>query len=415
MKKNVLWNTFGSVYYSLCQWVMTLIVVRFTAGYNDAGMLGLAMTVTNSFATVAFFGMRNFQISDVTGRYSDEEYVMSRRITAILSFALCALYLVFIKSTGPEIICVLLYMLIRMIESMEDVYQGIFQKSDRFDIIGISFILRGTLQIVSFVAVYAATKLLWPAFAVMTVTNLLVMAVFDIRLLKKLAGLGRVVWTGSMISLYKECVLLVIYQFAVNSLATVVRVAIKDQLGPDVLGIYSSVASPTVIITLLGVVIFTPFIPGFARMYNEGAQEEFKKKIYKIILILLGCFALINVGGLVVGRWGLGLLYGEGIAEHVDLLLPLLWCTFFFAALSLFAGLLIAMRKIKILFLGAVVGLVAAYILCRPFIELFGANGASYAQALVELVLMTFYMNVVIIGINKDPAPLSPTNEDREE
>ena len=102
MKKNVLWNTFGSVYYSLCQWVMTLIVVRFTAGYNDAGMLGLAMTVTNSFATVAFFGMRNFQISDVTGRYSDEEYVMSRRITAILSFALCALYLVFIKSTGDN-------------------------------------------------------------------------------------------------------------------------------------------------------------------------------------------------------------------------------------------------------------------------------------------------------------------------
>ena len=75
-------------------------------------------------------------------------------------------------------------MLIRMIESMEDVYQGIFQKSDRFDIIGISFILRGTLQIVSFVAVYAATKLLWPAFAVMTVTNLLVMAVFDIMAAK---------------------------------------------------------------------------------------------------------------------------------------------------------------------------------------------------------------------------------------
>ncbi|MBR5337738.1 MAG: lipopolysaccharide biosynthesis protein [Lachnospiraceae bacterium] len=401
MKKNVLWNTVGSVYYSFCQWVMTVAVVWLSADFVAAGTIGLAMTVTNSFATIAFFGMRNFQISDVTGVYSDEEYVMSRRVTAVFAFALCAGYLIFIKCSPREMICVLIYMLIRLIESAEDVYQGVFQKNDRFDIIGISFILRGTLQIGSFVATFAMTHDLVAAFSVMTVTNLAVMIFFDISRLKKIAGLGRVRWTPKIPVLLKECVLLVVYQFAVNSLATVVRVAIRDRLGTEVLGVYSSVASPTVIITLLGAVIFTPFLPEFARLYNDGESATFKKRVYKIIYIFVGCFILFTVGGILLGKLCLGLIYGDGVAEHADYLLPLVWSTFFFAALSLFGGLLVAMRKTLPLFSGAIAGLVCTYILSRPLIERFGANGGSYAQVIIEVLLTVFYLNVVTICINK--------------
>lgn len=392
MKKNVLLNTVSSIYYSVCQWVMTVAVVWLSPDYGAAGILGLAMAVTNSFATVAFFGMRQFQISDVNNKYSFSDYIISRRVTSFVGFALCALYLAVIGTSPMEAVCVLIYMALRLIEAFEDVYQGIYQRLDRYDLLGMSNFLRGTLQIISFVVTFKMTGLLWAAFAVMTVTNLGVLVIFDRMMVLKQEepGPGPVREGNAMeriIPLLKECIGLVVYQFAVNSLATVVRVALRERLGQEVLGIYSSVASPTVIINLLASVIFTPFIPGIAVMYNERDKAGLKRTFKKIILILAVCFAVINVGVILLGRWGLGLLYGPGIAQYVEYLLPLAWCMFFIATTWLFAGILIAMRKTVVLYTGALMGLVADYILCRPLIDIYGANGASFAQAGVEIIL----------------------------
>lgn len=396
MKKNVLLNTVSSIFYSVCQWVMTVAVVWLAADYEAAGTLGLAMAVTNSFATVAFFGMRQFQISDVTNKYTFSDYIMSRRVTSLIGYVLCALYLLMINCPPGETVCVLIYMLIRLIEAFEDVYQGIYQRIDRYDLLGISNFLRGTLQIISFVVTFKMTGLLWAAFAVMTASNLLVLFFFDRMKVSKQEESGAVPnrsgkVTERIISLFKECVGLVVYQFAINSLATVVRVALREKLGQELLGIYSSVASPTVIINLLASVIFTPFIPGIAVMYNEGDKAGLKIFLKKVFLILIACFAAVNIGVLVLGRWGLGLLYGQGIADHVEYLLPLAWCMFFIATTWLFAGILIAMRKTVVLYTGALAGLVADYVLCGPLIDTFGANGASFTQAGVEIILTVFF------------------------
>ena len=74
---------------------------------------------------------------------------------------------------------------------------------------------------------------------------------------------------------------LVVYYFMANSLATVVRVSIKNHMGQDLLGIYSTVASPTVIVQLLASVVFSPFLPLFAKAYNSGNKKLFSQYIKK--------------------------------------------------------------------------------------------------------------------------------------
>ena len=63
-KSNVIWNTVGSVFYSACQWIITIIVVH-VATYETAGHLSLAMTMSSSFSAISLFSMRNYQVSDV--------------------------------------------------------------------------------------------------------------------------------------------------------------------------------------------------------------------------------------------------------------------------------------------------------------------------------------------------------------
>ena len=38
-KQNMLWNSAGSMTYLACQWLVTVLVVRLSAGYDDAGLL----------------------------------------------------------------------------------------------------------------------------------------------------------------------------------------------------------------------------------------------------------------------------------------------------------------------------------------------------------------------------------------
>lgn len=49
VKQNMLWNTAGSMVYLVCQWLITVFVVRLSDGYDAAGVLALGMAVSNIF------------------------------------------------------------------------------------------------------------------------------------------------------------------------------------------------------------------------------------------------------------------------------------------------------------------------------------------------------------------------------
>ena len=90
IKKNIIWNTFGSIFYCACQWLITIVVVHLSS-YEAAGYLSIAMTTSSSFSAISLFSMRNYQISDVRGEYTDNEYVGSRIFTCIAAFVSCVL------------------------------------------------------------------------------------------------------------------------------------------------------------------------------------------------------------------------------------------------------------------------------------------------------------------------------------
>ena len=186
-----------------------------------------------------------------------------------------------------------------------------------------------------------------------------------------------------------------------NSLATVVRVSIKNHMGQDLLGIYSTVASPTVIVQLLASVVFSPFLPLFAKAYNSGNKKLFSQYIKKIVVCIIIGFIFVNIATILFGKWGLQILYNSDIASHYELLLPLVWCTFFAAAVWLFAGTLISIRAIKPLVCGMTVAFSINYVLSDLLVTSFGLNGASYSQVISEVLLMLYLFVIVMIKKNQ--------------
>ena len=186
MKKNVMWNTIGSIFYCFCQLLITVVVVHLDS-YETAGYLSLAMTSSSSFSAIALFSMRNFQVSDVKGEYNDGVYVGSRIITSILAFTCCSVT-GFWGNSIYQGLCISAFMLIRVAEALVDVMHGIDQKYDRYDYIGKSYILRGIGTIVVFVVGMLMVKNLAITLYIMAFINLLIAFGFDWRLTHKMAS-----------------------------------------------------------------------------------------------------------------------------------------------------------------------------------------------------------------------------------
>lgn len=402
--KSIMWNTVGSVYYAFCQWVMTVVIIYMTDDYWQVGVFGLAMTVTNSFTSIGSFGMRSFQISDIKKVYSNENYILSRRITCLVAYLACVVYSIAIKSTPKEVICILIYMIIRMVDSTEDVYQGVLQVNWRFDVIGKSFIARGTLQLIAFVGVFLLTQELYITFIVMALCDFAILEFYDKRMTRKIADLGKIGFTlknKKVWNLLKACSKLVVYYFMSASLATVVRVSIKDICGVEDLGVYSTIASPTIIIQLTASVIYSPFLPGIAKTYLDGNKKKFVGYLKKILLVIIAGFIVLTAGGHFLGHWALELLYNSKIASHDDLLLPLIWCTFLYASVWFFAGILIAIRESTQLIVGVIIAFVLNFIINQPLIHRFGQNGGSYSLVISEVVLMIIYAVIILYDIHR--------------
>ena len=88
LQESIIWNSVGSIIYLFTQWLITILVVRI-AGVDTAGNLTLAMSASNIFYSVAMQGIRNYQVSDVKGKYRDKTYISSRIWACLFSVFLC--------------------------------------------------------------------------------------------------------------------------------------------------------------------------------------------------------------------------------------------------------------------------------------------------------------------------------------
>ena len=83
---NLIWNTFGSVYYQGCLWLLTVLVVRFSFDFQNSGYLALAMSIGNIMFALGSYNMRTYQVADVHNRFSLSNYIGLRLFTDIVAF-----------------------------------------------------------------------------------------------------------------------------------------------------------------------------------------------------------------------------------------------------------------------------------------------------------------------------------------
>ena len=378
IKQNLLYNSFGSMFYLACQWLITIFVVQLSS-YEDAGNLSLAISITNIFYTIATFGIRNFQVSDVNNKYSASDYVTSRLITSAASLVLCVGFVLLNQGyTAEQMGVIIIYAVFKLSEILVDVLQGIQQKASRMDYIARSFVLRGILLLSSFCLVLYLSKSLLLAITVMALLTMAVVLLIDFPTSWKLAPFRLHISKQNLKQILLECWPLMFNTTVITSLVSIPRYFLEMYYGSEVLGFYSSVATPAVIIQTACMWIYSPLISSIAEHYANHAKKEYSALLIRAVLAIIAVFVIIFIGAALLGNWGLHLLFGEEILDYAYLLIPVLFTTVLIALCYFMDMLLTISRWMKATSLALVGALAAEFALSVLFVQTWGMDGVNY-------------------------------------
>lgn len=399
VKRNLIWNSTGSFCYSLCQWVLTVLVVRLSSNYDAAGVLALGMSVSNISAPIALYKIRSYQVSDINKEVSAREYVGFRIVTTAAALLITFIYTL-LTCEPNTYLAVLLYVVFRCGDTFIDVLHGVDQQNFRMDYCGRSMLARGLLFLVAFAVVFGLTASLELAILAMIAATFPII-VYDFKKASSLDDVRPLIRRESVRKLAVECLPAVIGMVCCFAVATIARQYLALTWGEDALGIYASVCTPVVIIQACANYIYAPLLGIFARKYVEGRKQEFQLLLGKVSIAILAVFIVAAVLLAIFGEPLLAVVFGKSIVPYTYLLIPAIACSGVAAYIAFLSDLLIAVRQMR----GNLIANVVAFLVSLPAtwfcVNTWGMNGASFATIIAYGVGCAL-MGVYLIRANHD-------------
>lgn len=398
LKKNMIWNAAGNLIYLMCQWLVTVLVTNIGA-FRDAGLLSVAMSVSATFQTVAMFGIRNYQVSDVDNKYSDTCYVSLRVLTCAVALIACLAFSLISGYTGEQLLAVALFMLFRLAENFSDVLHGIAQKSGRLDIAGKAFAIKGVGLVTVFLTAYQLSSQLCVGLLAMALFSIGTTFLYDLLAVKRLSDFKIFEANRKWRALALETAPLCLYLFFSAAIGTIPKLILEWKCGEEILGAYSSIFAPALLIAAATGYLYTPFIPMFANAYREKRNRAFLGLFAKLGAAI-ACLALLSLlAAWLLGDFALKLIFGEKILAYAYLLIPILIFIFANALFAFLCMLEVVLRDFWWLLFACGSGLLAEILLTGVWIEKVGINATSYSltlgSALPSLIMLVRIMTIL--------------------
>lgn len=381
IKQNMFWNSFGSLAYLGCQWLITVLVVRLSGGYDAAGTLSLAMSIYNMFSSLAIYRMYTYQVSDVHHENTVGEYFAFRILTCGIALVCIVAYSL---ATCPldAMAPIIAYAVYKVASLLIDVLHGLDQQHRRMDYIGKSLTMQGAVSLAVFCAMQPLAGNLTLTLCCMAVGIAIIGVLFDFPRSTRFEPLRISISRKKTWHLLKYCFPIVVAAIACGAAPSLPRQILSSLSGAEALGIYASVAAPVTIIQMGASYIYNPLLGYFSEAYAKRNMKQLATLLLKASAGIAGLGIAAAVALESLGEPLLTLMFGTSIAPYTYLLTPIIACSMITAYVWFLNDALVAFRQFK----GSFVGNMCAAVLSVPasfaLIPVFGMNGVSFANIL---------------------------------
>lgn len=375
--KNSIYFFIGSFTYLFCQWIMSVLVLRLSGSYEEAGVFGIAVSISNIFYIISSFSIRNYQVADIDCKFSPAEYFSHRIITCVISLVLLVVYLAFVRYSLYVTLSVISFMLVKIIESLIDAIHGAFQKDDEYNIIFMSLVIRGISIVIVFSVVEKLTKNLVVSLFFTAFISTCLAFVIDFKRFSADYKIIIKINNKSNYKLFVVCLPLFVNGLLSTLICNLPRIIGEKICGEEMFGFYASISAPTIIIHVVASSIFSPYITRLSILYKNKDKNYFKI-IFLIQIAIVFVTVLAIIGFKLLGSWFLETVFNKELLKYEYLLLPSLLS----AALNINTAFLSAVFTVIdrncIMTIVATITAVCSVILSYLFINTNNLQGINY-------------------------------------
>lgn len=369
---NFLWNAVGGVL-NAGQSVFLLIVITRVCGLEAAGIFSIAFATGNLFLYLGNYGVRNYQVSDLSEKYSFHDYLRHRLCTVLLMLAAAAVYTAWSAKTGNyshyKTACVLAMCACKAVDCLEEVFEGRYQQKGRLDRSGKLVTFRLLVSIGGMIAVLLVTRDLltavwWGVFLAAAASALIIWRY------RETAAFERTAFSFSGIAgLMRECFPVCAANFLSFYLINEPKYAIDAAMDETAQACYNFIAMPVFVIQLLNMFLYQPMLIRMTASWENGRRKEFLGYFGRICGALAMISAPILLAAWIFGIPVLSWLYATDLSALRTELLLIMTGGIFLAFNGFYCAVLTIMRKqreIPLTYLaGAVLSLAATPVMVR--------------------------------------------------
>lgn len=329
LRTNILWTLLGNVVYAACQWGELSLLARLGSP-QVVGQFSLGLAVT---APVVMFGnlqLREVQATDAAREYTFVDYLTVRLTTGLLALSVIICIVLLAGYSLHTGIVILLVGVSKVVESISDIFLGLFQQNERMDLVARSLLIKGPLSLLALgLGTVLGHDIVWGVIG-LAVAWLGVLFLHDVAVANRLFRSTRNAHIADRRAADRTRAALKLAMTAfplglvagLNSLNTnIPRYVLERHAGEYSLGIYSALAYVTVAGSTVVRALGQSASPRLARMLMHGRRWDFLSLVRRLVVVLM----FVGFGGVAVayvaGPEILSILYGREYADHTQLFL----------------------------------------------------------------------------------------------
>ncbi|WP_276776627.1 lipopolysaccharide biosynthesis protein [Fannyhessea vaginae] len=388
--KDYLCNALGQACMGLMFPLLTILVSQI-CGCDSAGQFSMAFVVASVFQFIALFGVRTFQVSDVSEQDSFAAYQLQRILTCIIMAVISWVYLTLRHDSELMSSLLISLMTFKLVDSLADVYEGRLQQCDKLYLAGISQAIRCggacfvfMLVLILFRDVQTATRALTLFAGVSFVIITYPLAKFETP---KSRG-----WEAIELSeLFYECFPAFLGQFLFALIDTSPKFIMEAILDYQQQLYFNALYFPAMAIVLVAALVYKPQLMKLSMLWTQSDNtKRFDTQTFIIATSIIGITVLM---AFIMWNWGAtlnGILYGVSF-KHLQLeQLGMVIAGGLSACIDFFFQLLTIIRKQANAFTSYLISfgfVIICSLICITTLRFSGAVG-SYVGAMILLCML---------------------------
>lgn len=374
------------------------MIVTFVNGTNDAGIFSYGFATAVILFCLANYITRPYQVTDVSGKFSDSDYIFVRVVTCLSAAIAAILFCIIRQYDTYKSTIIILMCLYRITEAFIETYYAIIQKRNLLYKVGISMFVRAIVGVAVFLFSDILTKNLVFASAMLIAVNIICFFVYDLPNTHK-CNIEKSKTSAKVIKCLLQAGFFNFVLTILNSLIiNISRYAIDEYETNVIQAIFGYIIMPATFMNLFGQYIIQPVLTTLSQGLKDKNYVLITGVIKKNIMILLLGGAVVFVAAYFLEVPVLSIVFGMDFSPYKTEMMIIILGSVMYALEVIISFVLISFRKTAVQ--AAVFSAITVLSAIFSFIQV-KANGLLGAAATYTLSMFVLALTLAVVLIRQ--------------